>query len=329
MTVPLLDLRPQYAAIKDEIDEAIRRVVDSQAFVLGPEVETLERRLAEYCQVRHVVGCASGSDAILLALMALGIKPGDEVICPAYTFFATAGSIGRLHAMPVFVDIDHVTYNIDPKLVRAVGKRCRRLKAIMPVHLFGLCADMDALVELGQELSVPVIEDAAQAVGSVDARGRPAGSRGAIGCFSFYPTKNLGGFGDAGMVTTDDDQLAERLRTLRVHGEKSKYHHDLLGINSRLDAIQAAVLAVKLRHLEQWTEGRQENAARYDRVFSEAGAATGEIPFGQGKLPLRTPQPARGLGTHIYNQYVIRVPAAVRDIWPYISASRGRTSITY
>ena len=223
MTVPLLDLRAQYAAIKDEVDEAIHRVVERQGFVLGPEVEALERRLAEYCQTEFAVGCASGSDAILLALLAHRVGPGDEVICPSFTFYATAGSIALLGAVPVFVDIDPVTYTIRPALVRERARSCERLRAIMPVHLYGHCADMAAFVDLGVQLGVPIIEDAAQAIGARDAQGRPAGSRGSIGCFSFYPTKNLGGIGDGGMVTTNDPHLAERLGKIRVHGERKRY----------------------------------------------------------------------------------------------------------
>ncbi len=300
MTVPLLDLQAQYAAIKDEVDEAIRRVVERQGFVLGPEVEALERRLAEYCQAQYAVGCASGSDAVLLALLAHHIGPGDEVICPSYTFYATAGSIAILGAMPVFVDIDPVTFIMDPVLVRERARDCRRLRAIMPVHLYGRCADMNAFVDLGAQMRVPIIEDAAQAIGARDAQGAPAGSRGSIGCFSFYPTKNLGGIGDGGLVTTNDRRIAERVRKLRVHGERKRYYHDLIGLNSRLDAIQAACLNVKLRYLDGWSKKRRENAAHYDASFADSAA-------------VRTPPPPTGMASHIYHQYVIRVPARVRD----------------
>jgi dTDP-4-amino-4,6-dideoxygalactose transaminase len=313
VTVPLLELKSQYLAIKDEIDEAIRGVVESQWFVLGPEVSGLEQEVAELCGTGHAVGCASGSDAILLALVALGVGPGDEVICPPYTFFSTAGMIALLGAKPVFADIEPVTYNVDPARVRVVAKRCSRLKAIMPVDLYGQCADMEGFAGLGAELGVPIIEDAAQALGSLDRQGRPAGSRGTIGCFSFYPSKNLGAYGDGGMVTTNDPELAERLMKLRLHGETTKYHHEMVGFNSRLDAIQAAVLRVKLRHLADWTGARQRNAAFYDEAFAAAGAKTSAVPLEGGGLPLRTPQPATAPASHIYNQYVIRVPAAVRD----------------
>ncbi len=311
--VPLLDLRAQYATIKDEIDDVVRRVVESQLFVLGEEVSSLERELAEYCGTSHAVGCASGSDAILLALMAHGVEPGAEIICPSHTFFATAGSIAWLKAVPVFADIDPATYNMDPASARAAAARCSRLAAIMPVHLFGRTADMDAFLALGEELGVPVIEDAAQAIGSLDETGVAAGSRGLIGCFSFYPSKNLGGFGDGGLLTTDDAGLAERLSLLRVHGAKPKYYHELIGINSHLDAIQAAVLRVKFRHLPAWSDARRANAAAYDHAFAEAGAQTSAVPLAEGGFPLRTPQPSGAPASHIYNQYVIRVPAELRD----------------
>ncbi len=300
MKVPLLDLKPQYAAIRDEVDDAIRRVVESQHFILGPEVEGLEREIAEHCGARRAVGCASGSDAILLVLMALDIGPGDQVICPSYTFFATAGAIARLGAIPVFVDIDPVTYNLDADRVRAVAARCARLRAIMPVHLFGRCVDMDGLMALGDDLGVPIIEDAAQAIGARDERGAPAGSRSRAGCFSFFPSKNLGAFGDAGIVTTNDEALADRMAALRVHGGRERYYHDEVGFNSRLDAIQAAVLRVKLRHLEAWSKARRANAAHYDKLLA-------------GTRSIRTPAAPKAPATHIYNQYVIRVPAASRD----------------
>jgi dTDP-4-amino-4,6-dideoxygalactose transaminase len=311
--VPLLDLRGQYQAIKAEIHEAVRRVIDNQAFILGAEVSALEQEIAEYCQTSHAVGCASGSDAILLALLALDLAAGDEVICPSLPFFATAGSVSVIKGVPVFADIDPVTYNVDPASIRAAAQRCHRLRAIMPVHLFGQTADMDEILKVGRELGVPVIEDAAQAIGTLDEQGAPAGSRGAIGCFSFYPSKNLGGYGDGGIVTTNDEQLADRLSILRTHGARPKYYHALVGINSRLDALQAAVLRVKFRHLPRWHEARQHNAAHYDRAFADAGAATSAVGLSEGGFPLRTPHPVTGQATHIYNQYVIRVPAGLRD----------------
>lgn len=312
-TVPLLDLKPQYRALKAEIDAAIARVVESQQFILGPEVDALEKEIAAHCRVSHAVGCSSGTDALILALMALGVKEGDEVLCPAYTFFATAGSIARLGARPVFADIDPATYNLDPESARKTARGCKKLKAIMPVHLFGQCAPMAELETLSRELGAPIVEDAAQAIGSEDAQGRRAGSIGKIGCLSFFPTKNLGAFGDAGMVITNDPALAERMSVLRVHGMKPKYYHQLVGLNARLDALQAAVLRVKLKHLDAWTGGRQANAARYDRAFAKADARDSSTPLASGGLPLRYPKPPTGKVRHIYNQYVIRVPAKYRD----------------
>jgi dTDP-4-amino-4,6-dideoxygalactose transaminase len=292
MKVPLLDLHAQYSALRDELRAAVERVMESQQFILGSEVKALESEVARYSQTKHAIGCASGSDALLLALMALDIGEGDEVITTPYSFFATVSSITRLGARPVFVDIDPRTYNMDAsRLEDAITSRTR---AIMPVHLYGQCADVSALLEISERRGLAIVEDAAQAIGAED-RGRRAGSMSAIGCFSFYPTKNLGGAGDGGMMTTNDDQLAERLRGLRVHGETSKYHHAHVGINSRLDAIQAAVLRVKLPHLDRWSDARRENAARYAQLFTDAGL-TEELG-----LPV-----IRDHARHIFNQYVIR-----------------------
>jgi len=311
--VPLLDLKAQYASIRDEVRDVIDRVVESQSFIMGPEVSALESEIASYTSARHAVGCASGSDALLLALMAVGAGPGDEVICPAYTFFATGGSIARLGAKPVYVDIEPRTYNMDPDLARKAAVRCKHLRAIVPVHLFGQAADMTAYTALAGELGVALIEDAAQALGTHDSDGVPVGTRGALGCFSFFPSKNLGAFGDAGLVTSNDAGLADRVALLRVHGGRPKYYHSVVGLNSRLDALQAAVLRVKLRHLDNWTKDRQEHAAYYDDAFAAAGAKTSGIPLSSGGLPLRTPAPASSPARHIYNQYVIRVPASLRD----------------
>ena len=286
--VPLLDLKAQYASIRDEVRAAIDRVCESQHFILGPEVEALEREVAAFCGVKHAVGVSSGTDALLGALMALGVGPGDEVVTPSYSFFATAGVVARLGAKPVFADIEPGTFNVDP--AQAKAKATPRTKAILPVHLFGRCADLDALLALG----IPVVEDAAQAIGARDGKGRLAGTSGRASCFSFFPSKNLGGFGDGGMVVTDDADLAERLRVLRVHGSKPKYHHKLVGGNFRLDALQAAVLRVKLRHLPAWTERRRANAERYRRLFAEDGLTT----------DVRLPGDIPG---HIYNQFVVRV----------------------
>ncbi|MEJ7708845.1 MAG: DegT/DnrJ/EryC1/StrS family aminotransferase [Pyrinomonadaceae bacterium] len=291
--------------------------MDSQQFILGPEVQALEEEIARYSQARYAIGCASGSDALLLALMALGIGEGDEVITTPYSFFATASSIARLGARPVFVDIDPRTYNIDPALVEsAITPRTR---AIMPVHLFGQCAEMDALAAIAERHgSLPIIEDAAQAIGAED-HGRRAGSMGAIGCFSFYPTKNLGGAGDGGMLTTNDEQLAARLRTLRAHGSDTKYYYRLLGINSRLDSIQAAILRVKLPYLNEWSDTRARNAELYSQLFRDAGLENKfDLPF------------CRDHVRHIYNQYIIRVPSTERNLLlEHLQQSRVGTEVYY
>jgi dTDP-4-amino-4,6-dideoxygalactose transaminase len=298
-SVPLLDLGRQHGPLLDELTAALRRVCQSGAFVLGPEVKNLEQAVAEYCRVKHAIGCASGSDALLLALMACDIGPGDEVIMPSFTFFATASAATRLGAKPVFADIDPATFNADPA---AVGRLVTHAtKAILPVHLFGQCADMDTIIKIANKAKLPVIEDCAQSIGA-EWNGRRAGDIGAIGCFSFYPTKNLGGAGDGGMLTTNDDQLAEKLRLLRQHGMNPRYYHKVVGINSRLDSFQAAVLNVKMPHLDQWTELRQANAARYGELFAESGL---DRVLG---LPRAMPE-----CRHVWNQYVIRVPDGRRD----------------
>lgn len=291
MKVPLLDLKAQHVTIRDEVREAVERVFESQQFILGVEVESFERETAAYCHSRFAIGCASGSDALLLALMALGVGPGDEVITASYTFFATAAAITRLGARPVFADICDDDLNLDPESIERVITP--RTRAIIPVHLFGQCAAMRALLDIAEQHSLPVVEDAAQAIGA-EYHGVRAGTLGAIGCFSFFPSKNLGGAGDAGLLTTDDENMAERLRVLRGHGMKPKYYHREVGINSRLDALQAAVLRVKLKHLDSWTEARQQNAMRYRRLFDEAGVEEIINP---------TERPGR---RHIYNQFTIR-----------------------
>ena len=330
IAVPLLDLKAQYATIRAEIQAAIEPVIESQMFILGSEVEAIEREIADYSGTAHGVGCASGSDAIMLALMGLDIGAGDEVLCPSYTFFATAGYITRTGATPVFVEIDPVTYNMDVEATRRAAAKCRNLRAIMPVHLFGQCADMDGLLALGAELGVPVIEDAAQAIGAEDVTGARAGSRGAAGCFSFFPSKNLGAFGDGGLITTNDADYAERMRIIRMHGSKPKYYHRMVGVNSRLDALQAAILRVKLRYLDGWTEGRQRNAAFYDAAFAPAGATTTSGGFSDDGIALMTPEPAAEGARHIYNQYVIRVPAEFRDdLREHLRERRIGTEIYY
>jgi len=292
--VPLLDLKVQYRPIRAEIMAALESVCDEQAFILGARVADLEKDIQHYVGASHAVGVASGTDAILLSLMACGVGPGDEVVTVPYTFFATAGSISRLGAKPVFVDIKPDTYNLDPALLEAAVTP--KTKAVMPVHLYGQCAEMEPILTVAARRKIPVIEDAAQAIGAAW-RGRHAGTLGQIGCFSFFPSKNLGGFGDGGMVVTNDQALADRVRMLRVHGSRVKYVHEVIGLNSRLDALQAAVLRVKLTHLEEWTKGRQRNAARYDSLFKDAGL------LDRVTLPAVTAE-----NRHVYNQYVIRVP---------------------
>ena len=313
MAVPLLDLRAQYAPLREEIRAAMDRVADSQQLCLGPEVEAFEREAAAYCGSRHGIACSSGTDALLMALMAANVGPGDEVITASFTFFATGGSIARLGARPVFADIDPVSFNLDPEDVRR--RLTPRTRAIMPVHLYGQCADMEALSALARERGLALIEDAAQAIGA-EHGGRRAGAIGETGCFSFYPTKNLGAFGDAGMVTAQDDALAERLRMIRVHGSRKRYVHEIVGGNFRMDGLQGAVLRVKLRRLDDWTAARQRNAERYNRLFTEAGVAGEPGEPGKLLLPMESPSSGRAaLRTagdpfpghrHVYNQYVVR-----------------------
>ncbi|MDP6890192.1 MAG: DegT/DnrJ/EryC1/StrS family aminotransferase [Phycisphaerales bacterium] len=311
--IPLLDLKAQYASIRDEIEPLLRNVADTQWFIGGPHLDAFETSLAEYCGAKHAVGCASGSDALLLSLMALGVGAGDEVICPSYTFFATAGSIWRLGARPVWVDIDPVTYNCTPESVRAAAVTCTSLKAIMPVHLFGQTVDMCGMIAVAEDLGVPLIEDAAQAIGSRDTTAAAAGSRGTTGCFSFFPSKNLGGFGDGGMITTNDRGIADHLRRLRNHGMDPKYYHHEVGLNSRLDAMQAAVLNAKLPHLDAWSDARAANASHYDQMFHEAGGGDTTASLGECRLPILTPARPEAPSRHIYNQYVLRLPASLRD----------------
>ena len=291
MAVPLLDLQAQYGPIRDEILAAVGRVCDSQRFIGGPEVEAFEREMAADLGVAHAVGLSSGTDALLVALMALGVGPGDEVIVPTFSFFATAGCVSRVGAIPRLVDIDPVTYNIDPAAAAALISP--RTKAIIPVHLYGQCAEMDPILDAARAAQIPVIEDAAQAIGATY-KGRQAGAMGTVGCFSFFPSKNLGAFGDGGLLTTNDAALAHEVRLLRNHGAEPQYFHSRIGGNFRLDALQAAVLRVKRPHLDGWTEARRRNADRYDQLFAARGTEIG--------LPARAPN-----RRHIFNQYVVRV----------------------
>jgi len=307
-SVPLFDISRQHAELDADIQAALARVCKSGKFVLGPECVELEAAFAAYSGTKHAVGCASGSDALLLALMAYDVGPGDEVICPSYTFFATASAVTRLGAKPIFVDIDPATCNLDA--AKVAGLVTRQTKAIIPVHLYGQCVDMEPLLYLARKHEIPIIEDACQAVGS-EYRGRRAGSLGNIGCFSFYPTKNLGGYGDGGMLTTDDGQLAEKLKLLRGHGMQPRYYHQVIGINSRLDTMQAAILLLKLPKLDAWTAARQERAARYDAWFAEAGI--------DKQLQLPTAKADR---RHVWNQYVVHVPDGRRNALREFLASR-------
>jgi dTDP-4-amino-4,6-dideoxygalactose transaminase len=327
--VPLLDLVAQYREIQDEIDAAVKRVIESQRFILGPEVQALEEEIAEYCGVRHAIGCASGSDAILLSLLALDLAPADQVIVPTYTFFATAGSVVRAGAVPVFADVDPETYGLTPETIRAAAKRSTNLKAIIAVHLFGQVTPMEGILTCARELGVPVIEDAAQAIGARDAAGHAAGATGVAGCLSFFPSKNLGGFGDGGMIISNDDTLADRVRILGVHGSRPKYYHALVGINSRLDALQAAVLRVKLPRLPAWSRARAANARAYQDRFSKEGAGLGVGSFSDLELPLRVPKEVESPAVHIFNQYVVRVPAERRDGLRAFLGERGIGSEVY
>lgn len=310
MKVPLLDLKAQYATIKDEVNKALLDCAESQNFILGPEVQKLEQATSEYLHVKHSIGVSSGTDALLIAMMAIDLKPDDEVIIPTYSFFATAGVVSRMNGKPVLCDIDRVTFNIDPAKIEALITE--KTKAISPVHLYGQCADMEPIMAIAKKHNLKVIEDGAQAIGTQYKDGSYVGGIGDIGCFSFFPSKNLGGFGDAGLVTATDDELGERLRILRVHGGKPKYYHKIIGGNFRIDAIQAAVLNVKLPHLQSWTERRQKNAEKYTKLFIENGLAEteGKTSF-DAKNKVLLPKPVyKDSGVknyHIYNQYVIRV----------------------
>ncbi len=300
-SVPLLDLRRQYEGIREEVLAAIARVCDSQVFILGPEVEALEREIATLTGAAAAVGCASGTEALWLALVAAGVKPGDAVVTTPFSFFASASSVVRAGAMPIFVDVDAETLNLDPGRVadRLEKLKNKAVRAILPVHLYGECADMSAFADLAQEFEVAIVEDAAQAIGAEWA-GQPAGSLGVTAAFSFYPTKNLSAYGEAGIVTTTRPEMAEHMRRLRNHGSPRRYYHEEFGWNGRLDAIQAAVLRVKLAHLADWNKKRRAHAATYDRLFAETGLAAGPgyVPL---RLPMRSPQ-----AKHVFHQYVIR-----------------------
>lgn len=315
MRVPLLDLTEQNQLLRPEIEAALGRVLDTNAFILGGEVKALEDELAAYCGTKYAIGCASGSDALLLALMALDVKAGDEVITTPYSFFATVSAITRLGATPVFVDIDPLTYNLDVSQIES--KITERTKAIQPVHLYGQCADMTELRKVAAKHGIPLVEDAAQAIGAEE-NGVRAGAMSEIGCFSFYPSKNLGGMGDGGFMTTDDDELAERLFALRVHGSKERYYHKWVGLNSRLDGFQGAVLRVKLPYLDSWSNKRKANADLYRELFTDAGLTE------QLGLPYE-----RENVRHIYNQFVVRVPGKRDELRAFLTEKGIGTDIYY
>ncbi len=315
MKVPLLDLKEQNQTLRAEVDAAISKVLDSNGFILGAEVEALENELASYCQTKFAVGCASGTDALLLALMALDVSFGDEVITTPYSFFATVSAVTRLGATPVFVDIDPKTYNLDVSQIEA--KVTERTKAIQPVHLFGQCAAMSELRKISKKYNIPLVEDAAQAIGAEENGGR-AGAMSEIGCFSFYPSKNLGGMGDGGFLTTDDEVLVNKLKALRVHGSEKRYYHQWVGLNSRLDALQAAILRVKLPHLDSWSDKRKANADIYRKLFTDAGLTE------QITLPFE-----REGGRHIYNQFVIKVSERRDELKQFLSENNIGTDIYY
>ncbi len=321
MMVPLLDLKAQYQTIKAKIHARLDDICEQQQFILGPAVDQMEEKIAAYCQVPHAVGVSSGSDALIIALMAAGIGPGDRVITTPYTFFATAGAIARVGARAVFVDIEPATYNLDPQCLKAFVEAMpnaerNSVKAVIPVHLYGQCADMDPILDICRQNGWVVIEDAAQAIGA-EYKGRRAGSMGNFGCFSFFPSKNLGAFGDGGLVTTSSAQMDRQLRLLRVHGMAPKYYHHIIGGNFRLDALQAAVVAIKLDYLDDWTRGRQRNAAAYGRLFAEAG------------LTQMVGLPLEAQNRHIYNQYVIRVPQRRDALREYLGTQGVGCEIYY
>ncbi len=315
MKVPLLDLKAQYETIKDEVRRVTEKVYEEQRFILGPEVEALEKEIADYCRCPYAVGVSSGTDALLISLMGMGIGPGDEVITTPYTFFATIGSIVRTGAKPVFVDIDSDTYNMDPGKIEE--KITPKTKAIIPVHLYGQCCDMATIGRISRQHGLQVIEDAAQAIGAEDREGHRAGSMGDMGCFSFFPSKNLGAFGDGGIVTTCSAELYETLKVLRVHGSRPKYYHKMLGGNFRLDALQAAVVRVKLPYLDSWTGSRQANADRYRALFRNEGLEDG----------ITLPKASKG--RHIYNQFIIRVPDKRDELRQYLGEAGIGTEIYY
>ncbi len=332
MKVPLLDLKPQYQFLKKEIDETIARVVESQYFIMGPDVAKLEEEINQYLVCKYSVGVTSGTDALLLALMAIGIKPGDEVIVPTYSFFATAGVVARLNAVPIFTDVDPVTFNIDPK---DFEKRITsKTKAVIPVHLYGQSAEMDEVLAIAKKHNLKVIEDCAQAIGTQYKDGKFVGTIGDIGCFSFFPSKNLGCFGDGGIVTTNDEELYHTMKIMRMHGMEPKYYHKVIGGNFRLDSLQAAVLRVKLPHLDSWSAKRRENAAAYAKYFIEAGLSEepGRIKHDNKNkvlLPKAVFETSGVKNYHIFNQFIIRVETKRDELWEFLKKKEIGCEVYY
>jgi len=310
--IPMLDLTAQHSEIEEELLEGFAEVIASGRFILGDAVETFESELAKLCDARHAVSCNSGTDALWLALRGLGIGPGDAVLCPAYSFYATAATIARLGATPVFADIDPATLNLDPQDALERAAATPNLRAILTADLFGQICELGPLAQYVSDRDLVMIEDAAQSIGAIDTGGAAVGKRADIACFSFYPTKNLGALGDAGGIVTSNPALRERIASLRVHGENESGHYDELGINSRLDALQASALSIKLRHLERWTRARRERALQYDALFMERGAADSNSQLDAGTLPLTTPAPLAAPGRHTYHRYIVRVEATKR-----------------
>lgn len=332
MQVPLLDLKVQYQSLKPELEKALLTTAESQMLILGKEVENLENTIANYCESKYAVGVSSGTDALLMALMALDIQPGDEVILPTYSFFATAGVVARLNAIPVFVESVPDTYNINPELIEA--KITDKTKAIIPVHLYGQSADMDPILAIAEKHSIPVIEDCAQAIGAQYKDGKRVGSMGIIGCFSFYPTKNLGAFGDGGIVVTNSEEMYIKLKQMRNHGMEPKYYHKFVGGNFRLDAIQAAVLNVKFPHLHKWHAARRHNADLYNKYFVEYGLADGSFPpeYYDGNkviLPKAVYAESGAADFHIYNQYIVRCGIKRDELRAFLSENQIGSEIYY
>lgn len=327
--IPMIDLAAQHAEIEEELLEGFAEVMASGRFILGEPVTAFEAALAKLCEIRHAISCNSGTDALWLALQALGIGPGDAVLCPAFSFFATAAAIVRVGATPVFADIDPVTLNLDPGDALRRAESTPNLRAVLTADLFGRIASLGPLEPWCRDRDVPIIEDAAQSIGAIDADARPVGAYARVACFSFYPTKNLGALGDAGALVTADAALARRVASLRIHGESEPGVYSTLGVNSRMDALQAIALSIKLRHLERWTRARRQRALHYDALFAERGAVPADVPMAEGTLPLQIPAPLHEPGRHTYHRYVVRVAGERRDALAAALADEGIATEVY